>query len=53
MVEALSSAAGRYGPAHEYLFRTTETLHEHGIRDSRVEHLAGLVRARIASPKVA
>jgi len=53
MVEAIASAAGRYGPAHEYLFRTTETLHEHGIRDSRVEHLASLVRARIASSKAA
>jgi hypothetical protein len=28
-------------------------LHEHGIRDSRVEHLAGLVRARIAASKAA
>ncbi len=37
------------GYAHEYLFRTSETLHEHGIRDSRVEHLAGLVRKRIAT----
>ena len=47
MVEALASAAGRYGPAHDYLFKTTETLHEHGIRDARVEHLAQLVKARI------
>ena len=53
VVEAISSAAGRYGPAHEYLFRTTETLREHGIRDSNVEHLASLVRARIAALKVA
>ncbi len=47
MVEAIASARGRYGPAHDYLFKTTETLREHGIRDSRVEHLAGLVRARL------
>lgn len=47
MVEAIASAAGRYGPAYEYLFRTTETLHEHGIRDARVEKLASLVKARI------
>ena len=47
MVESLASAAGRYGPAHDYLFKTTETLHEHGIRDARVEHLAQLVKARI------
>jgi glutathione-specific gamma-glutamylcyclotransferase len=49
VVEAIAGASGRYGPAHDYLFRTTETLREHGIRDSRVEHLASLVRARIAS----
>jgi cation transport protein ChaC len=48
MVEAIASAAGRYGPAYDYLFRTIETLHEHGIRDTRVEHLAQLVRQRIA-----
>jgi len=53
MVEAIASAAGRYGPAHDYLFKTTETLKEHGIRDTRVEHLASLVRARIASSKAA
>jgi cation transport protein ChaC len=53
MVEAIASAAGRYGPAHDYLFKTTETLHEHGIRDSRVEHLASLVKARLATIKAA
>jgi cation transport protein ChaC len=49
MVEAISSAAGRYGPAHEYLFKTSETLHQHGIRDARVEQLCNLVRTRLAS----
>ena len=49
MVEALASARGHYGPAHDYLFKTTETLHAHGIRDERVEHLASLVRARMES----
>jgi cation transport protein ChaC len=49
MVEAIASARGRYGPAHDYLFKTTETLREHGIRDERVEHLAGLVRARLGA----
>lgn len=53
VVEAIASAAGKYGPAHEYLFRTTETLREHGIRDTRVEHLASLVRARMATLKLA
>lgn len=49
MVEAIASAKGRYGPAHDYLFKTIETLHVHGIRDERVEQLAGLVRARLAT----
>ena len=49
MVECLANARGCYGPAHDYLFKTTETLHEHGIRDERVEHLARLVRSRIAA----
>jgi cation transport protein ChaC len=49
MVEALSSARGRYGPAHDYLFKTIEALREHGIRDERVEHLAGLVRRKLAT----
>ena len=43
MVKAIASAQGRYGPAHDYLFKTTETLREHGIRDTRVEQLASLV----------
>jgi cation transport protein ChaC len=47
VVEAIASAKGRYGPAHDYLFKTTETLREHGIRDARVEHLANLVRTRL------
>jgi cation transport protein ChaC len=49
MVQALSSASGRFGPAHDYLFKTTETLREHGIRDARVEHLTNLVKARLAT----
>jgi glutathione-specific gamma-glutamylcyclotransferase len=49
MVECMASARGRFGPAHDYLFKTTETLRLHGIRDTRVEQLASLVRARIAS----
>jgi cation transport protein ChaC len=48
-VEAIASAKGRYGAAHEYLFRTIETLRQHGIRDSRVEQLAALVRQRMAA----
>jgi cation transport protein ChaC len=47
MVRALAGAAGRYGPAHDYLFKTMETLHAHGIRDARVEQLSNLVKARL------
>jgi cation transport protein ChaC len=50
MVEAIASAEGRFGRAHDYLFKTTETLREHGIRDARVEHLTQLVKARIKPP---
>ena len=53
VVEAIASASGRYGPAHEYLFRTTETLREPGLRDSNVEPLASRVRARSAALKAA
>lgn len=49
MVECMASAKGRFGPAYDYLFKTTETLRLHGIRDERVEHLANLVKARIAA----
>jgi cation transport protein ChaC len=48
MVECMASARGRFGPSYEYLFKTSETLREHGIRDVRVEQLASLVKARIA-----
>ena len=53
VVEAISSASGRYGPAHEYLFSTVDTLRQHGIRDPRVEHLAQLVRQRIRGGQAA
>ena len=53
VVEAIASAAGRYGPAYEYVFKTIDSLREHGIRDSRVEQLASLVRARMAALKAA
>lgn len=47
MVTALTHARGNYGPAHDYLFKTVETLRAHGIRDRRVEQLAAQVRARM------
>jgi cation transport protein ChaC len=49
MVEAIASASGNYGPARDYLFQTTETLRSHGIRDSRVEQLTHLVKARLGT----
>lgn len=49
VVECMASARGRYGPAHDYLFKTMETLGAHGIRDVRVEQLAKLVQARITA----
>ena len=48
-VEAIAHARGAYGPACEYLFKTEETLREHGIRDVRVEQLVALVRNRMAA----
>ncbi len=53
VVEAIASATGRYGPAHDYLFKTIETLHAHGIRDLRVEQLASLVRQRMGAAQAA
>ena len=47
MARALAGAAGKFGPAYDYLCRTEEALREHGIRDVRVEQLVGLVRARL------
>lgn len=49
MVSAIATARGQYGSSAEYLFRTQETLHHHGIHDARVKRLADLVRAHIAA----
>jgi glutathione-specific gamma-glutamylcyclotransferase len=38
MVKAVAGAQGHFGHAHEYLFKTTETLNEYGTRDERVEN---------------
>jgi len=48
MVDALATAAGKFGTSAEYLFRTQETLSAHGIRDARVERLVRMVRARVS-----
>jgi cation transport protein ChaC len=46
MVDTLATASGKFGSSAEYLFRTHDTLAEHGIRDARVERLVRMVRAR-------
>jgi cation transport protein ChaC len=51
MVQSIVSAAGHFGTAHDYLFKTMETLRQHGIRDARVEHLASLVRSRLGTAR--
>jgi cation transport protein ChaC len=48
MVDALATAAGKFGTSADYLFRTQETLSAHGIRDARVERLVRMVRARVS-----
>jgi glutathione-specific gamma-glutamylcyclotransferase len=48
MVDTLATASGKFGSSAEYLFRTHDTLAEHGIRDARVERLVRMVRARVS-----
>ena len=47
MVQAISTARGKYGSSADYLFRTEAALAEHGIRDDRVRLLAERVRAHL------
>jgi len=48
IVQAISTARGKYGTSADYLFRTEAALAEHGIRDERVRQLAERVRAHQA-----
>ena len=52
MVQSIAIARGKYGSSAEYLFRTENTLAQHGIRDERVRQLAERVRAHIAEDPV-
>lgn len=47
MVQAISTAQGKYGSSADYLFRTEAALAEHGIRDAHVRQLAERVRAHL------
>lgn len=49
MVDCLASAGGPLGTCAEYLFNTTEHLHELGIRDRGLEKLCRDVRERLDS----
>lgn len=44
VVHRLATASGGLGSAADYLFRTRDSLHTNGIRDSKLERLASLVR---------
>jgi cation transport protein ChaC len=47
MVQAISTAQGKYGSSADYLFRTEAALAEHGIRDGHVRQLAERVRGHL------
>ena len=49
MVHHIATARGKYGTSAEYLFKTEQALHQHGIRDERVLRLADSVRRHLAS----
>lgn len=49
IVRRLATAHGMLGSAAEYLFRTRDGLHAHGLRDRRVEHLARRVAHALRS----
>jgi cation transport regulator ChaC len=43
-VRSIANAAGRYGTAAEYLFRTVESLDALGIVDGKLHALADKIR---------
>jgi cation transport protein ChaC len=47
MVHHIATARGKYGTSAEYLFKTEQALHQHGIRDARVLRLAERVRRHL------
>ncbi len=52
VVHRLATASGGLGSSADYLFRTHDSLHAHGIRDARLERLASLVRASHADDRL-
>ncbi len=46
MVDILAHAQGKIGSSADYLFSTVDHLHELGIQDRNLTHLAELVRAK-------
>jgi cation transport protein ChaC len=52
VVQAISTARGKFGTSAEYLFRTEATLAQHGIHDPRVVQLADRVRLHLAKDDV-
>ncbi len=49
VVEILATAHGRLGSCADYLFKTVDCLHAHGIRDARLVALRDRVKARAAA----
>jgi len=45
VVHRLATASGGLGSSSDYLFRTCDSLHANGIRDTKLERLASLVKA--------
>jgi len=45
VVHRLATASGGLGSSADYLFRTCDSLHANGIRDTKLERLASLVKA--------
>lgn len=44
VVHRLATASGGLGSSADYLYRTHDSLHANGIRDTKLEHLASLVK---------
>lgn len=46
IIEILATAHGRFGSCADYLFKTVDCLHQHGIHDARLSALRDRVKAR-------
>ncbi|MGH8449822.1 gamma-glutamylcyclotransferase [Pseudomonas sp.] len=51
VVHRLATASGGLGSSADYLFRTCDSLHANGIRDTKLERLASLVKASYAEDR--